>query len=50
MEKIRKKRARDKISQNGDVPLDTHTEATALYANEHVRWSRAVKAANVKPG
>jgi hypothetical protein len=49
MERSSNKRARDKISRNGDVPLGTRTEATARYAKAHVRWSRAVKAANVKP-
>lgn len=41
---------REKIAQNGDVPLGTLAEATELYAKEYQRWSRAVKAANVKPG
>jgi tripartite-type tricarboxylate transporter receptor subunit TctC len=40
---------RDKVAQNGDVPLGTLAEATALYANEYQRWSRAVKAADIKP-
>jgi len=40
---------RDKVAQNGDVPLGTLAEATALYANEYQRWSRAVKSADIKP-
>jgi tripartite-type tricarboxylate transporter receptor subunit TctC len=40
---------RERIAQNGDVPLGTLAEATELYANEYDRWSRAVKAANIKP-
>lgn len=39
---------REKIAQNGDVPAGTLTEATELFRREHPRWSRAVKAANVK--
>ena len=41
---------REKIAQNGDVPLGTQAEAIELYAKEYERWPKAVKAANVKPG
>jgi tripartite-type tricarboxylate transporter receptor subunit TctC len=40
---------REKIAQNGDVPAGTLAEATELFAREYPRWSRAVKAANIKP-
>jgi tripartite-type tricarboxylate transporter receptor subunit TctC len=40
---------REKIAQNGDVPAGTLAEATDLFAREYPRWSRAVKAANIKP-
>ena len=41
---------REKIAQNGDVPLGTQAEAVELYTKEYERWPKAVKAANVKPG
>lgn len=40
---------RERIAQNGDVPLGTLAEATALFANEYARWAKAVKAADIKP-
>ena len=40
---------REKIAQNGDVPQGTQAEAADLFAREYPRWSRAVKAANIKP-
>lgn len=40
---------RDKIAQSGDVPAATQAEMNDLLSKEHARWSRAVKAANVKP-
>ena len=40
---------KERIAQNGDVPLGTLAEATDLYGKEYERWSRAVKAANIKP-
>ena len=40
---------REKIAQNGDVPKGTVAEATDLFAREYPRWSRAVKAAKIKP-
>jgi tripartite-type tricarboxylate transporter receptor subunit TctC len=40
---------RDKIAQSGDVPAATQAEINELLVKEHARWSRAVKAANVKP-
>jgi tripartite-type tricarboxylate transporter receptor subunit TctC len=40
---------RERIAQNGDVPLGTLAEATALFADEYTRWAKAVKAADIKP-
>ena len=40
---------RERIAQNGDVPLGTLAEATELYGKEYERWAKAVKAANIKP-
>ncbi len=50
MRTIRMPEVRETIAQNGDVPSGTLAEATELHAKEHQRWSRAVKAMNVKPG
>ena len=40
---------REKIAKTGDVPAGTITEMSELLDREHVRWSSAVRAANVKP-
>jgi tripartite-type tricarboxylate transporter receptor subunit TctC len=40
---------RDRIAETGEVPQGTTAEFAELLAKEYPRWSRAVKAANVKP-
>ena len=37
------------IAQTGEVPEGTTQEINELFAREYPRWSRAVKAANIKP-
>lgn len=40
---------RDRIAETGELPQGTTAEFAELLAKEYPRWSRAVKAANVKP-
>ncbi len=37
------------VAQTGEVPEGTTQEINDLFAREYPRWSRAVKAANIKP-
>ncbi len=40
---------REKLTQNGDIPLGTLTEASELYAKEYQRWPAVVQKAGIKP-
>ena len=40
---------REKLVQNGDIPLGTLAEASELYAKEYQRWPGVVQKAGIKP-